>query len=217
MQKLKLPQAYAARLSEYNLGDLDLSGAVLLKFDRGEWLLNQGHPIDYLYFLLSGKAAVSSSVENGRCLLLCYYISAGMIGDIELITGRRIAISSMKAITPLTCIGLPVERYAPVLLNNLSFVLSAAAGIAEKLNDSVKNCTATILQPFEQRLCIYILQSAQDGYFHETLTNVADQLGSSYRHLLRCLQRLCEEGLLEKRKGGYYLLNRQALEARAMD
>jgi CRP-like cAMP-binding protein len=131
-------------------------------------------------------------------------------------TGRRNAISSMQAITPLTCIGLPLERYAPELLNNLPFVLRAAAGIAEKLNDSVKNCTATILQPFEQRLCVYILQSAHDGCFHETLTNVADQLGSSYRHLLRCLQRLCGEGLLEKRKSGYYLLNREALEERAM-
>jgi CRP-like cAMP-binding protein len=216
MQKQKLPQAYAVRLEEYGLGDLDLSGAVLLKLDRGEWLLNEGHPIDYLYFLLSGKAAVSSSAENGRCLLLCYYISEGIIGDIEMMTGRRNAISSMQAITPLTCIGLPLERYAPELLNNLPFVLRAAAGIAEKLNDSVKNCTATILQPFEQRLCVYILQSAHDGCFHETLTNVADQLGSSYRHLLRCLQRLCGEGLLEKRKSGYYLLNREALEERAM-
>lgn len=217
MQKQKLPPSYAARLSEYDLDELDLSGAVLLKFDRGEWLLNEGHPIGYLYFLLSGKASVSSSAENGRRLLLCYYISDGIIGDIELITSRKNAISSMQAITPLICIGLPLERYAPKLLANPKFVLRAAEGIAEKLNDSVRNCTETILKPFEQRLCIYILQSAQDGFFHETLTNVADQLGSSYRHLLRCLQRLCEEGLLDKRKGGYFVLDSEALEKRAMD
>ncbi len=145
MQKNKLPAAYAARLAEYDLGELDLSGAVLLKFERGEWLLNEGHAMEYLYILLAGKAKVSVGVGSGRCLLLCYYISEGIIGDMELMTGRYEAISSMQAVTPLTCIGLPLETYAPVLRANLPFVLRVGAGLSEKLHASVRSCTATIL------------------------------------------------------------------------
>lgn len=215
MKKTLLPPGYEARLTEYGLGGLDTGGAVLLQYERGEWLLNEGHAIDYLYILLSGKAKVSVSVENGRSLLLCYYISDGVIGDMELMAGKREAFSSMQAVTPLTLVGLPLERYAPVLRANLPFVLHVGAGMVEKLEASITNMSATILQPFEQRLCGYMLQSAQDGYFCETLTNVADQLGCSYRHLLRCIQCLCEEGLLEKRSRGYYLLDAEALKKRA--
>jgi len=217
VKKTLLPAGYEARLAEYDLGGLDTSGAVLIQYERGEWLLNEGHAIDYLYILLSGKAKVSVSVENGRSLLLCYYISEGLIGDMELMTGTHEAFSSMQAVTPLVLIGLPYERYAAVLRANLPFVLRVGAGLVEKLEASIKNTSATILQPFEQRLCGYVLQSAQDGYFRETLTNVADQLGCSYRHLLRCLQRLCEEGLLEKRSRGYYLLDAETLKKRASE
>lgn len=217
MKKALLPPGYADKLAQYDLGALDTSGAVLLKYDSGEWLLNEGHPIEYLYILLSGKAKVSVSVENGRSLLLCYYISEGMIGDMELMAGKHEAFSSMQAVTPITLIGLPLERYASVLRANLPFVLRIGAGLVEKLEASITNMSSTILQPFEQRLCGYILQSAQGGYFHETLTNVADQLGCSYRHLLRCLQQLCEEGVLEKRKKGYALLDVETLKKRAME
>lgn len=217
MQKLPLPAGYAARLADYDLAGLDLSGAALLKYERGEWLLNEGHAIEYLYFLLAGKAKVSVSMESGRCLILCYYISKGIIGDMELMTGRHTAVSSMQAITPLTLIGLPLERYAASLRANLPFLLRVGAGLSEKLDAQVKSSAAIILQPFESRLCGYILETAQNGVFHETLTNVADELGCSYRHLLRSLQNLCDEGLLEKRKVGYGLADMAALRKRASE
>ena len=217
MQKLPLTAGYAARLKEYDLDGLDLRSAVLLKYERGEWLLNEGHPIEYVYFLLSGKAKVSVSVENGRSLILCYYISNGVIGDMELMTGRRTAVSSMQAITPLTLIGLPLERYAASLRANLPFLLRVGAGLSEKLDAQVKSSAATILRPFESRLCGYILETAQNGVFCETLTNVADELGCSYRHLLRSLQNLCGEGLLGKRKVGYSLADVDALKKRASE
>jgi hypothetical protein len=52
MKKSLLPPGYADKLMQYDLGALDTSGAVLLKYDSGEWLLNEGHPIEYLYILL---------------------------------------------------------------------------------------------------------------------------------------------------------------------
>ena len=49
------------------------------------------------------------------------------------------------------------------------------------------------------------------------LTNVAEQLGVSYRHLLRTLKSLCEAGLLEKRSVGYWILDEQELHEKAAD
>lgn len=215
MQKQKLPAQYAPSLAEYGLDWIDPAAAVLLKYDRCEWMLRAEQPIEYLYILLSGKAKVCMSDESGRNLLLCYYVSEGMMGDIEMLMGRHDAISSVQAVSTVVCIGLPLSVYAPMLLSNLPFVLRAAKGLAIKLHNSVSNTTEIILRPFETRLCEYLVQSAQNGVFSERLIDVAEQLGVSYRHLLRSLKALCEESLLEKRADGYHLLNEAKLREKA--
>ena len=217
MQKQKLPPQYAQKLLEYDLGGIDLSGAVLIRYDRGEWFLVEGSAIEYIYIIVSGKSKVCMSEEGGRNLILCYYVSDGIMGDVELMMGRREAISSVQALTPVTCIGLPLGKYAPILLSHLPFVLRLGKGLAEKLHASVASTTGIILKPFEARFCAYLLQSAQNGFFSERLTDTAEQLGVSYRHLLRRLKALCEQGLLEKRKGGYSLLNEPELRKRAAE
>jgi CRP-like cAMP-binding protein len=215
MQKQKLPEHYASALAEYALDWLDLSAAVLIRFDRCEWMLLAEQEISYLYVMLSGKAKVCMSDAGGRNLLLCYYVSEGVMGDVELMMGRREAISSVQAVSPVVCIGLPLGVYAPALLSHLPFVLRAAKGLAVKLRDSVANTTEIILRPFEARLCSYLLQSAQGGVFSERLIDVAEQLGVSYRHLLRSISALCEAAILEKHKDGYHITNEKELREKA--
>lgn len=215
MQKQKLPAQYVPALAEYSLDWIDPSAAVLLRYDRCEWLLRAEQEIPYLYILLSGKAKVCMSDESGRNLLLCYYVSEGIMGDIELMMGRREAISSVQAVSPVACIGLPLHVYANELLSHLPFVLRAAKGLAVKLHSSVSNTTEIILRPFETRLCEYLLQTAQNGVFSERLIDVAEQLGVSYRHLLRSLKSLCEAGLLEKKSDGYHIIKEEQLREKA--
>lgn len=215
MQKQKLPAQYAGALAEYALDRLDLSSAALLRFDRFEWMLRAEQEISYLYILLSGKAKVCMSDESGRNLLLCYYVSEGIMGDIELMMGRKEAISSVQAVTPVVCIGLPLHVYADAMLAHLPFVLRVAKGLSLKLHASVSNTTEIILRPFETRLCEYLLQTAQNRVFSERLIDVAEQLGVSYRHLLRSLKSLCEEGLLEKKADGYHIIKEELLREKA--
>ena len=215
MQKQKLPEQYASALAEYALDWMDLSAAVLIRFERCEWMLLAEQEISYLYVMLSGKAKVCMSDAGGRNLLLCYYVSEGIMGDVELMMGRHEAISSVQAVSTVECIGLPLSVYAPALLSHLPFALRAAKGLAIKLHDSVASTTEIILRPFEARLSSYLLQSAQGGVFSERLIDVAEQLGVSYRHLLRALKALCEEGVLEKRKDGYHILKETELRKKA--
>ena len=215
MQKQPLPQAYAAKLAEYDLGGLNPANAQLIRYDRGEWFLLEGREIEYLYILLSGKAKVCMSDASGRNLLLCYYVSEGIMGDVELMMGRHEAISAVQAVSTVECIGLPLNVYAPALLSHLPFVRRAAQGLAIKLHESVASTTEIILRPFEARLSGYLLQSAQGGVFSERLIDVAEQLGVSYRHLLRALKSLGEEGILEKRTDGYHILDEVGLRKKA--
>ena len=215
MQKQKLPAQYVPSLAEHGLDWIDPSAAVLLRYERCEWMLLSEQEIPYLYILVSGKLKVCMSDESGRNLLLCYYVSEGIMGDIELMMGRHEAISSVQAVSPVVCIGLPLHVYAEKMLSNLPFVLRLAKGLSLKLHASVANTTEIILRPFEARLSLYVLQSAQSGVFSERLIDIAEQLGVSYRHLLRSLKTLCEAGLLEKLPNGYHILNESGLREKA--
>jgi len=73
------------------------------------------------------------------------------------------------------------------------------------------------LQSLETRLSAYIMQTASDGEFRETLTEVALMLGCSYRHLLRSLNKLCQQGVLSKEESGYHVVNSTRLAELAGD
>lgn len=212
MQKQKLPAQYFSSLAEYGLDWIDPAAALLIRFERCEWMLLAEQEIGYLFILLSGKAKVCMSDESGRNLLLCYYISEGIMGDVELMMGRKEAISSVQAVSNVTCIALPLNVYAGALMSHLPFMQRVAKGLAIKLHTSVASTTEIILRPFEARLCAYVMQGAQGGVFSERLIDVAEQLGVSYRHLLRQLKALCEEGILEKQNDGYHIINEQMLQ-----
>lgn len=112
MQKGFFEEAHISILAGYFITEIDLSDAAVLRFLPGEMILCEGMPMEYLLLVISGKAKVCSTSANGKDLLLCYYISEGIIGDVELMTNNHIASTTVSAITEFLCIGLPYVKYA---------------------------------------------------------------------------------------------------------
>ena len=217
MQKELLEEEHLPILASYYITDIDLRESVVLRFQPGETILREGMPMEYLLFVISGKAKVCSATTNGKDLLLCYYVSEGIIGDIELMTNTHIACTTMSALTEFLCIGLPYAKYADALKANLSFVNRVGRELSIKLLRNSKNGVITALHSGEERLCAYILLNAQGSIFSENLTDVARFIGISYRHMLRMLSRLCLEGILMKERNKYRIVNRTELIRRAQD
>lgn len=217
MKKQNIDKKDRNMLLQYGLQGIDLKNAVRLSFEQGEYLFREGAPIEYIYFVVSGKAKVCFSISNGKQLLLSYFVSKGIIGDLELMTNGRIAFTTIQAISEFVCIGLSLEVYAADLKSNIVFVNYIGRELAEKLMQSHINGAITVLQPLETRLCAYIVQTASNGIFCETLTEVAELVGTSYRHLLRSLDKLCQDKILQKQSYGYRIENQQALIKKAGD
>lgn len=217
MQKEPLKTEYACRLAGYDIANIDLRDTVLLRFQPGEAIMSEGMPMEYLMFVISGKAKVCSTTASGKDLILCYYISEGIIGDMELMTGALVGCKTMCALTEFLCIGLPYKKYAEILKADLIFVNRVGRELSQKLILSSRHNTDIALHSGEERLCAYILQTTHDSLFCETLTDVARSIGVSYRHLLRMLNRLCAEDVLRKESHGYRILNRPELIRRTSD
>ncbi|MEG2718091.1 MAG: helix-turn-helix domain-containing protein, partial [Clostridia bacterium] len=66
--------------------------------------------------------------------------------------------------------------------------------------------------PLQARLCSYIRIVCANGFFHEKLTELAELLGTSYRHLLRTLDALCAQGVLSREENGFRVMDEEALQ-----
>jgi len=205
MIKEELLTEYHHVLAAYGLTDMDPVGLSVLRFNKNEYLFRQGQVSGYILLIITGRLKVFVTTPEGKSLLFCFYAGSGILGEVEFATGSEIASTSVQAITDVACIGIPLSRYQTVLKNNPAFLNAMSSALAAKFLRSTQNSATAILNPLEQRLCAYIAMTSEDGLFREKLTEVSELLGTSYRHLLRTLDSLCRQHVLEKAAKGYVI------------
>lgn len=217
MKRSRLTEDGAVLLRQYGLTKREADCAEEMVFECGEHLLLAGTEVDRLLFVCAGKAKVCLCAPNGKRLLLSYFLSRGVVGDMEWLAGRACALSTVQAVTRCRAVALPLERCGDALWQNAAFLGCLGREIADKLMHASERGASSVLCPLEERLAGYILQTAQDGCFSETFTEVSELLGTSYRHLLRALSAMRDSGVLERTPCGYRILDRAKLEKLAGD
>lgn len=211
MKRQEVTASYLPILQSYGLERIPLERLSLLRYHRGEYVYRSGSEMKYLTLVVRGRAKVCQTSENGKGLLLAFYSGTGLLGDIELMLNRSVAISDVQAISDFTAIGVPFSL-ANELLQNHTFILRLARNLALHVEHNTQNTIATVLNPLEARLCSYIATMAENGFFREKLTVLAELLGTSYRHLLRTLDALCKKEVLLKEPDRYSVADAAALK-----
>ena len=180
-------------------------------FRKDEYIFTQFDKPNYVYFFVSGKAKVHQVNKNGSVTLIKFYIAGDLVGDLELLDITT-TTTSLQVMEEVLCIGINTNKYKDLLLNDTLFLKAMATQLGKKLLEDTDNFSKNQTYPLENRLAAFILTSQVDGYFNEKLTEAADYLGTSYRHLLRVLASLCSSGYLTKTSGGYQILDRIQLK-----
>lgn len=180
-------------------------------FRKDEYIFTQFDKPNYVYFFVSGKAKVHQVNKNGSVTLIKFYVAGDLIGDLELLDIVT-TTTSLQAMEEVLCIGINTNKYKDLLLNDTLFLKAMATQLGKKLLEDTDNFSKNQTYPVENRLAAFILTSQINGCFNEKLTEVADYLGTSYRHLLRVLAGLCSNGYLTKSSGGYLILEHEKLQ-----
>lgn len=196
----------------------------LSKFDKHEYLSREDEDLEYLLFFIQGKAKVFKTLPNGRNLLLAFYKHFRVIGDIEIVKNQS-ATGTVQALSTCYCLAIPMKKARLELTKDSKFLKFTCESLAEKLAAVSMNSSINLLYPLENRLASYINESLVYGEneenlyidFDENLINIADLLGSSYRHLLRTFNTLCKKGVLEREYGKYKVINKTLLKELAGD
>ncbi|HOW06907.1 MAG TPA: cyclic nucleotide-binding domain-containing protein, partial [Flexilinea sp.] len=132
--KKEIPtKKHLEKLAEYNLQTIPPEKWISVRYQPGEAITREGVEIENLALVVSGMAKVYRTAPNGRNLILCYYLSDGVIGEIELLTRRKLATSTVTAISEFECIAIDSEICAAELKTNIPFSNKLGTTLAEKL------------------------------------------------------------------------------------
>lgn len=228
MNKLNDYKLKVQYINKYNLNEIfteDMTEYMeLMVFEKNEYLCKENEKIEYLYFFVKGKAKVYVSLKNGKSLLICFYYPLMFLGDLELVNFEE-ATTNIQVIEESFCIVLPFNKVREILLEDAKFLRYACESIADKLRRSSNNNSINLLYPLENRLASYILVTEEQDNnseekilkFDGNLTEIAELLGTSYRHLLRTLNTLIQKGAIKKVKSYYEIINENILKQLSAD
>lgn len=212
LEKFKIDELFSTPMTEH---------MELFKYSKGEYICREEEGLDYLLFLVKGKAKVYISLKNGKFILLCFYYPFMVIGDLELVE-EKAATSNTQAIDDTYCIAIKISKVRELLLKDAKFMRYVCGSLGNKLERASKNGAINMLYPLENRLASYIMATRvkdtdNQFVFEGNLMEISELLGTSYRHLLRTLNRLVNDRILEKNEGKYAIKDKESLKKLAAD
>lgn len=182
----------------------------LFHFNKGEFLINEGECSNYLYFLVHGKLKVFSHSSSGKIMSLSHFNSFEIIGETCSLWDKP-PTASVQTTSACYCIGISM-KHRNILLNDINFLRYTCKNLGERLSYMNNNTCINLYDSLESRLASFILRREKDGIFSYNLTECAELLCTSYRHLLRVINSFCASGKLEKNKKSYKILDRGFFE-----
>ena len=197
----------------------------LVLFEKGEHIYAQKSDISYLYFFVEGKLKVCSNMSNGKSHLLHFYTAFELLGDLELFN-RSNPYVTIQTVSDSLCISLALRDTRSFLLQDPVFLRYLCETVCAKLYISSSNDALSLFCPLENRLASYINVAGEYRVsggrrrlvLDENLTDLAELLETSYRHLQRTLKTFTQEGILRRSKQRCYeVIDLPRLQALATD
>ncbi|CDQ17810.1 cAMP-binding domain of CRP or a regulatory subunit of cAMP-dependent protein kinases [Halobacillus karajensis] len=177
-------------------------------FHKGDLLFTTGQMLNELYFLVEGKIKIYTLTPEGKSLINRFKRPLGVIGDVEYVKGSPV-INSVEAVSDGVMLAATFTDLKVLEANHPPFTRFLLETVAHKFYTESQATSLHMLYPVEVRLASYLLSISSDGegtLFHqemrtENLTELAEWVGTSYRHLNRVLKRMNAGDIIERLNG----------------
>lgn len=188
----------------------------LVRYTPGEAICTQGAKAEQLHFLVSGKIRVSHTSAAGKRLVLSFKYPLDLIGDIEYVR-RTPFLNTVEAVTPVEMIVVCFDELARHAKEDVTWLHYLLEGITKKFERKSQSMSFNLFYPVDVRLASYLLSMTPEettlGSTVDELTDIADLIGTSYRHVNRTLKRFVEQGLIERNRRSIAIIDRVGLIA----
>ena len=179
-------------------------------FEPGDISTNEDEKIQYLFYLVEGKAKLFVSHENGKTSLINFMEAPCLIGEMELLDCTK-KTELVKAISKCRCYQIQLSECRHQILQDKKFLLYLCTFLSNKAIQNTHKYVLNQSYPLRVRLASFIIETSINGYYREPHTEAADFLGVTYRHLLFVFAQFVKEGILEKTTQGYHIVNTKKL------
>lgn len=210
----KLLNYYIDKHNIENIFNIEiLEYAQLHFYEREEYILEAGAPLEYYYLLVDGKIKISYLFENGKSMLLKFYQEFNTIGDMELLKNIPVGCIA-QAVQDSYLIAIPSEILRNQYSNDLKFLHHLVDSLSEKLYATINNSSYNFVYPLVNRLASFLVKHMTDENYillDSSFEDIAQFLGTTYRHLNRTLRELESEDIIRCENKRVYILDEDRL------
>lgn len=187
-------------------------------YGDGEAVCSVGDRLEYLFVLVKGNLKIHTLLPNGKSMLVRFVRPMSIIGDVELLKQNPVRNQVESAGDSLVLLASR-KRLLKEMETNAVMLRFLYGELSHKMYMLGQTSALNLLYPVENRFASYLLSLFADqegGRFTEeirtsTLTDTAELLGTSYRHLNRIVRRFIEEGMIERTNGRLRILDKGKL------
>ncbi len=178
----------------------------------GSRLFSQGENSNTLYLLVEGKLKVSRLSPEGKRLILAFKSPFDFVGDIEYVRKCPL-INTVEAVTATTVIRIPYDVLDSEMTGNTEWLQFLLETITHKFELKSHAMNFSLLYAVDVRVASYLLAMTPDDTTLDStsLIDMADLIGTSYRHLNRVLKQFEEHGWIVKKRGKITVTDRTSL------
>lgn len=221
MQLLNDPKRLSKYIMQNNLETIlpkeVFESCELTRFGRDEAILVANEPMPYFYFFVHGKLKVFQIHDNGKAFLIQFYSAFDSLGEVELLNALD-ASCSVDAVMPSELIRIPMSILRQYAIDYPPFLQYVARSLSTKLLVADRHHASNLLYPVKNRLASYLRAHENDNHdvlFKDSLQDVSEYIGTTYRQLHRAFQQMEEEGIIERTHKKIVILNEEKLESMA--
>lgn len=178
-------------------------------FAKGQVLLSQDEPPQYLYLLRRGVAKCFLTEEHGRRYVFEFFGPGEIVGELEQLTGSS-NLCTVSALTAMETYQFTPDFFMSDLLGNPTFTRLLLNELALRLTRTSRRASYQQLFPLEYAMLKVLYGFAQ---VDQPLTkeDLADYLAVSLRSLNRILSNLYAQGVVRRLSHSQIAADQQAV------
>lgn len=172
------------------------------------YLLEQGQPIDYVYYLCSGKIGIYNISMDGATSRVVFISPGEFIGEMELLCQNTEIFFSARAYDECEIIRIPQAEFMHWLETDSTFLMHIATTLAKKLHDTAGAICQHVRNDAIGIVSLYIVESVNGQFsshgkaiIKDTRTAIAENCRISERTANRSIKYLCDLGYISLSKG----------------
>lgn len=192
-----------------------LDFAQLRSYEKNETIMEAESELEYYFLLVEGKIKISYPFENGKGMLLKFYRDFNVIGDLELMKNMPVRCN-VEAVQNCRLIAVPVAVLREEYMDNVKFLHHLIASLSMKLDATMNNSSYNMAYPLSNRLASYLTEYITENdeiRLNSSYQEIAQFLGTTYRHLSRTLNELEEKAIIRCEGRTIHLLDEGKLRA----